>query len=199
VVTLPIDPTLEFFGEALQKYHSEHKDALSVPDKRPIGFLLIDCKNFKETLIPNPLRCLTAVHDLMPVLAKRKMQSIIDETNDATFKLESDSTSTLEYVTLLTFLDEIQTRIEPVEEQEYGQTIFLFTKCYFFLIKIRIFDHNFLFLGENFLFFWRKFSFFLGENFLFFWQKKFFCIFWRKFSFFFTKFFVFFGENFHFF
>lgn len=41
------DPTLEYFGEALQKYHSEHKDALSVPDKRPIGFLLIDAKAFK--------------------------------------------------------------------------------------------------------------------------------------------------------
>ena len=81
------DPTLEYFGEALQKYHSEHKDALSVPDKRPIGFLLIDAKAFKETLIPNPLRCLNAVHDLMPILAKQKMQAIIDETNDAIFKV----------------------------------------------------------------------------------------------------------------
>ena len=41
----------------------------------------------KETLIPNPLRCLNAVHDLMPILAKQKMQAIIDETNDAIFKV----------------------------------------------------------------------------------------------------------------
>ena len=46
-------------------------------NQRPIGFLLIDAKNFKDTLMPNPLRCMKAVNDLMPVLAKRKMQSII--------------------------------------------------------------------------------------------------------------------------
>ena len=44
----------------------------------------------------------------MPVLAKKKMSGIIDETSDATFKLESDVMTTLEYVTMLTFLDDIQ-------------------------------------------------------------------------------------------
>ena len=36
--------------------------------------------------MPNPQRCLQAVNDLMPVLAKSKMQKIIDETNDASYK-----------------------------------------------------------------------------------------------------------------
>ena len=57
-----------------------------MPDKRPIGFLLIDAKHFKDTLMPNPQRCLQAVNSLMPVLAKSKMQKIIDETNDASYK-----------------------------------------------------------------------------------------------------------------
>ena len=36
--------------------------------------------------MPNPQRCLQAVNNLMPVLAKSKMQKIIDETNDASYK-----------------------------------------------------------------------------------------------------------------
>jgi len=36
--------------------------------------------------MPNPQRCLQAVNSLMPVLAKSKMQKIIDETNDASYK-----------------------------------------------------------------------------------------------------------------
>jgi dynein heavy chain len=114
---MDLDPSVEFFNGALKKYSAEHADAISVPDSRPIGFLNLDCKGFKSNLIPNPLRCLQAVHDLMPKLARKKMDAIIDETGQATFKLESELGSTVDYVKLLTFLDDIQQRIEPIEEQ----------------------------------------------------------------------------------
>ena len=39
------------------------------------------------------------------------------KVNEFKTKLESEAGSTLEYVNVLTFLDEIQTRIEPIEEQ----------------------------------------------------------------------------------
>ena len=39
------------------------------------------------------------------------------KVNEFKIQLESEAGSTLEYVNILTFLDEIQTRIEPIEEQ----------------------------------------------------------------------------------
>jgi len=49
---------LRFFAESLERYHSQHKSALSVRNQRPLGMLLVDAMKLKDKLIPNPLRCL---------------------------------------------------------------------------------------------------------------------------------------------
>lgn len=56
----------------------------------------------------NPLQ---AISDILPLLAKRKMDAVITEIQDACFKLELVPTATIEYVDSLTFLDEIQERV----------------------------------------------------------------------------------------
>ena len=43
---------------SLDKYNSEHGQAVSILEKRPIGMILVDCKMLKEVLIPSPLKCL---------------------------------------------------------------------------------------------------------------------------------------------
>ena len=65
--------------------------------------------------MPNPQRCMQAVNELMPILASKKMKAIMDETQDATYQLEQELSTTREYVDALTFLEEIQTRIDPLE------------------------------------------------------------------------------------
>lgn len=44
------------------------------------------------------------------------MDAIISEAQDAQYKLEVTPASTVEFVEALTFLDEIQDRIEPLDE-----------------------------------------------------------------------------------
>ncbi|MGH0158034.1 UNVERIFIED_CONTAM: hypothetical protein FKN15_035545 [Acipenser sinensis] len=106
-----------FFGEQLKTYHTEHKDALAIKQKRNLGMLLIDTTQLKNKLIPSPLRCLEAINEMLPVLAKKKMDAIIAEAQDAQFKLEFVPTATTEYVNGLLFLDEIQERIEVLDEE----------------------------------------------------------------------------------
>ncbi|XP_043915244.1 dynein axonemal heavy chain 6 [Protopterus annectens] len=106
-----------FFTEQLEKYHNEHRAALSIRHKKNLGMLLIDTMQLKNKIIPSPLRCLEAINDMLPVLAKRKMDAIIAEAQDAQFKLECIPSSTSEYVSSLLFLDEIQDRVEILEEQ----------------------------------------------------------------------------------
>ncbi|XP_063314781.1 dynein axonemal heavy chain 6 [Pelobates fuscus] len=108
---------VEFFSDNLEKYHKEHKDALAITEKRNLGLLLIDAKKLKQKLIPSPKRCLEAMHDMLPGLAKKKMDAIIAEAQDAQFKLEFSPTTTLDYVNSLVFLDEIQERIDVLEEE----------------------------------------------------------------------------------
>ncbi|TSN95723.1 Dynein heavy chain 6, axonemal [Bagarius yarrelli] len=81
------DHNLEFFSERLKRYHSQHKEALA------------------------------AINDMLPMLAKRKMDAAIAEIQDACFKLELVPTSTIEYVNSLTFLEEIQERSVFLDEE----------------------------------------------------------------------------------
>ncbi|KAL7841172.1 hypothetical protein SRHO_G00248630 [Serrasalmus rhombeus] len=106
-----------FFEESLEKYHQQHKEALAIQPKRHLGMLLVDTAQLKSKLTPSPLRCLEAINDMLPLLAKKRMDAIIAEAQDAQFKLEVVPTVTTEYVNSLTFLEEIQERIEVLDEQ----------------------------------------------------------------------------------
>ncbi|KAE8631104.1 hypothetical protein XENTR_v10001083 [Xenopus tropicalis] len=111
------EPGVDFFAEKLEKYNKEHNDALAITQNRNIGLLLIDAKKLKEKLIPSPKRCLEAINDMLPILAKKKTDAVIAEALDAQFKLQSLPTTTIDYVNSLIFLDEIQERIEVLEEE----------------------------------------------------------------------------------
>ena len=52
-----------------------------------------------------------AIHEVMPAKAKAMMDRIITISQDAVFKLETEPNGTIEYVKLLSFLDEIQEKV----------------------------------------------------------------------------------------
>ncbi|XP_061490002.1 dynein axonemal heavy chain 6 isoform X2 [Rhineura floridana] len=111
------EPDVKFFADQLEKYHKQHKEALAIRQKRNLGLFLIDAKKLKDKLIPSPKRCLEVINEMLPIIAKKKVTTILLEANDAKFKLEFLPTTTTEYVFSLTFLDEIQDRIEILEDE----------------------------------------------------------------------------------
>nr|KAF6307771.1 dynein axonemal heavy chain 6 [Myotis myotis] len=111
------EPDVKFFSEQLEKYHRQHKDALALRPTRNVGLLLIDTKLLKEKLIPSPLRCLEVLNFMLPCQSKQKVDAIISEAQDAEYKLEFVPSTTIEYVNSLVFLDEIQERIETLEDE----------------------------------------------------------------------------------
>ncbi|KAB1256908.1 Dynein heavy chain 6; axonemal [Camelus dromedarius] len=111
------EPDVKFFSEQLEKYHRQHKDAVALRPTRNVGLLLIDTKQLKEKLIPSPLRCLEVLNYMLPRQSKKKVDAIISEAQDAEYKLEFVPTTTIEYVNSLVFLDEIQERIESLEDE----------------------------------------------------------------------------------
>ncbi|XP_070598423.1 dynein axonemal heavy chain 6 isoform X2 [Erythrolamprus reginae] len=111
------EPDVKFFAEQLEKYHRQHKEAMAIKQKRSLGLFLIDSKRLKDKLIPSPKRCLEVINEMLPIIAKKKVNTILVEANDAKFKLEFLPSTTTEYVVTLTFLDEIQDRIEILEDE----------------------------------------------------------------------------------
>ncbi|KAL5020433.1 hypothetical protein ScPMuIL_003325 [Solemya velum] len=106
-----------FFNGALERYHSQHKKAEAIKVKRPIGMLLVDGVKMKNLLIPSPLRCLDVINDMLPILARKEVDRLIAELQDGQFQLEFRPTTTIEFVQTLTFLDEIQVRVDPLEKE----------------------------------------------------------------------------------
>ena len=51
------------------------------------------------------------INDLLPVKARKEVDRLIAELQDAQFKLEVTPTTTIEFVNSLTFLDDIQVRV----------------------------------------------------------------------------------------
>ncbi|XP_053520536.1 dynein axonemal heavy chain 6 [Artibeus jamaicensis] len=111
------EPDVRFFSEQLEKYHRQHKDAIALRPTRNVGLLLIDTKMLKEKLIPSPLRCLEVLNYMLPCQSKKKVDAIISEAQDAEYKLDFVPTTTIEYVNSLIFLDDIQERIESLEDE----------------------------------------------------------------------------------
>ncbi|WAR29562.1 DYH6-like protein [Mya arenaria] len=111
------DHEVSWFSEALERYYGQRKLAEQIKEKRPIGMLLVDGTNMKKLIIPSPLRCLDVVNDMLPKLARKEVDRLIAELQDAQFRLESVPSTTIEFVKSLTFLDEVQVRIEPLEKE----------------------------------------------------------------------------------
>nr|XP_055061459.1 dynein axonemal heavy chain 6 isoform X1 [Misgurnus anguillicaudatus] len=125
------DHDVAFFASSLDKHHREHKESLAIKPKRPLGILLVDTTQLKQKLIPSPLRCLEVINDILPCLAKKKMDDIISEVQDAQFKLDLVPTTTNEYVNSLNFLEEIQKRIEMLEDEtETVCQMYKLIECY---------------------------------------------------------------------
>nr|XP_060479238.1 dynein axonemal heavy chain 6 [Panthera onca] len=81
------EPDVKFFGEQLEKYHRQHKDAIALRPTRNVGLLLIDTKLLKEKLIPSPLRCLEPVPSVfIPILY---IPEIKPEALSYVFKIKS--------------------------------------------------------------------------------------------------------------
>jgi len=60
---------------------------------------------------------LDIINEILPKIAKAKTDALKTEAQDATVKLETKPETTLDFVDSLTFLDEIQERIDPLEQE----------------------------------------------------------------------------------
>ncbi|XP_065911794.1 dynein axonemal heavy chain 6-like [Dysidea avara] len=108
---------VDFFKHSLAKYKREHHQAVACPIKKDTGMILVDSEDLKKMLLPSPLRCLEVIHTIMPNLARQMMLKLINFSQEAMFQLETEPTTTIEFVKTLNSLDEINAKSQSVEEE----------------------------------------------------------------------------------
>ncbi|XP_027139394.1 dynein heavy chain 6, axonemal [Larimichthys crocea] len=111
------DHGLSFFAKALELHHSEHKEALAIQQKIHLGLLLVDKTQLKEKLLSSSLSCLEVINDVLRQLAKRKVDALRAEVDEALSKLQFSPSTTVELADSLAFQDEIQGRVTVLREE----------------------------------------------------------------------------------
>ncbi|XP_075260085.1 dynein axonemal heavy chain 6-like isoform X4 [Convolutriloba macropyga] len=106
---------VEFFAKSLEKYHMQHSQALKIKEKRPLGMLMVETTDLKSLLVPSPLRCLDALNQVLPTIARKKLDKILEEADSGVYKLQIKPETTIDYVECLSFLDQIQERIDSLD------------------------------------------------------------------------------------
>lgn len=62
-------------------------------------------------------RCIQVINDILPTKARKEVDRLIAEAQDAQFQLEFEPSSTVEYIKSLVFLDQIQERVSDKVQQ----------------------------------------------------------------------------------
>lgn len=106
------DPSdVEFFREAFSRYHREIRMSKLISEQKSIGMILVDSTKMKQLILPSPQRCLDVINEILPIIARKEVDALIKESQDAEYTLCNESTNTVDYVNALNFLSEIQVRV----------------------------------------------------------------------------------------
>ncbi|VDL92757.1 unnamed protein product [Schistocephalus solidus] len=108
---------VDFFREGLATYHRQATMTNKIPNCRPIGLFMVDTTAFKNKVIPSPLRCLDCIHAIIPLVSRKEVDRLTQETQDAEYTLALPLSTTADYVSHLAFLRKVQLRIEPLEQE----------------------------------------------------------------------------------
>ncbi|KAL3319655.1 Dynein heavy chain 6, axonemal [Cichlidogyrus casuarinus] len=112
---VPID--IKFYRQELAKYHRQIEMTEMIPASKAIGMFQVETTLLKAELVPSPQKCLTMLHKVIPVVAKEEVDRLLGESQDAEYNLSINPTSTVDYVNLLNFLNQIVERIDVLEKE----------------------------------------------------------------------------------
>ncbi|KAH9281795.1 Dynein heavy chain 6, axonemal [Echinococcus granulosus] len=112
-----IQEDVEFFREKLATYKRQLRMTRQIPANRPLGLFSVDTSVFKNTVSPSPLRCLDCVYAILPEIARHEVDRLTKETQEGEYTLTLNLSTAVDYVNHLTFLRQIQLRIEPLERE----------------------------------------------------------------------------------
>ncbi|VDN16605.1 unnamed protein product [Dibothriocephalus latus] len=102
---------VDFFREGLATYHRQVSMTNKIPSCRPIGLFMVDTTAFKNKVIPSPLRCLDCIHAIIPLVSRKEVDRLTQETQDAEYTLALPLSTTADYVSHLSFLRKVQLRV----------------------------------------------------------------------------------------
>ncbi|XP_065178852.1 dynein axonemal heavy chain 6-like [Sycon ciliatum] len=108
---------IDFFRECLKSYDLQHRQALALEERVPVGMMCVDSSHMRGAIVPSPKKCLDTIHYVMPLLARSRLNAVADFTARAATWMEMKPSSTTELVDFLTYLEKVEGDIESQETE----------------------------------------------------------------------------------
>ena len=108
---------VQFYADSLEKYDRQYFLAEKCPEKMDVGAFMVDTKELKTQLKPSTMRCLEAIHKILPKMAYKKLEKLIEFARDANARLETAPSSTKEYVENIAFINSVQEEMPSIDEE----------------------------------------------------------------------------------
>lgn len=109
------DPPLVFFREEISKFKNQERFVQEMRSSKNKGVFFVDSSSLKDKFIPSPKNCLQSIHNLLPILARRKNDHLFATVRKAVQRLKSTPASVEDFASHLQFLDEVNNQMESLE------------------------------------------------------------------------------------
>ncbi|XP_065162410.1 dynein axonemal heavy chain 6 isoform X2 [Atheta coriaria] len=113
--TIEEERELEKFRNMCLRYNEELATIESLWDWQPMGLYYLQMIEFKGLASPEPNRLIGIIERVMPSIGKEKVDYLMEEVDKAQLFLETEPTSTIEYVAYLEFIDSAQIKADDLE------------------------------------------------------------------------------------
>ena len=77
---------------------------------------MINNENLRNKFLPAPAKCLGEIEELLPVLGNEKVQSLLEEINDANTQLNKTPPDVDEFCDYLEFLEHLESRQDEIKD-----------------------------------------------------------------------------------
>ncbi len=106
---------LEFFHQEMQKYKAQNVMVEEMRVSKYKGIFFVDTQKLKTLFLPSPNSCLSAIHEVLPILAREKNTALFKDLKYAVTKLQSPPSTVEEFVSYLQFVEKISADLENIE------------------------------------------------------------------------------------
>ncbi|KAI6648922.1 Dynein heavy chain 6, axonemal-like [Oopsacas minuta] len=107
---------VEFFATSLEKYDRQYYLAEKCPEKMTVGAFMVDTRELKKQLKPSTMRCLEVIHQILPKMAKERLDHLIEFAQDANARLVNVPSTTKEYVENISFINSVQLQMTSIDD-----------------------------------------------------------------------------------
>ena len=108
------DDTLQFFRDQLATYKAQTEAISKIPSCADVGMMRMWTEGLREFFTPSPLTCLNIYHHVLPLIAKRRNETLLKELQQRTTYLAAAPKTIEHYVEYVDYCNKLESSFDDI-------------------------------------------------------------------------------------